>query len=367
MSKELTTTNGNSALAAYGDVDTVGEVFNRLMKLHPQADKLGAGAMRLVAQAAILTGANPLPPPLGEIYVWDDGRGGLSVDYYIGYYRRKASEKDTVVWVDEPRTMTEDEAERHGVPTGAIGGICKGARFSKVREMMREGIPYREALQLAGKTETAMVAGKEMRRERDTKWSKAGDPIDAPAGRTWAWVAAKRAEKAFYRAESLVDTTLTDAIENTRQAAADVQGQIERREALKDYGAADANADFFDGPDVHYEDVIDGEYEPDVEPDPEPEPTPAPAAKPKRQRVTRPAPSAVDWRAKLAANPRPTVGTVASILALAFPERWSNVLHAEGSITKRWPELLDDAVTLTPEDALNIYEAAPWASGEEEE
>lgn len=240
--KSLAVSNGK-AVTAYASQDEVDGLSDRLMLLHPEARALGAPTMRLVAQAALATGANPLPPPLGEIYVWKDHRGNLSLDLYIGYYRRVAQRADTITWLEDPRLMTEAEREAHGLGPKDIGAICRAARLSKVKDIQAAGFNLQDALQLAARTETAVVRHEEMFVQKNSTYRKKGDPIAPPNGRTWAWVAQKRAEKAYYRAEALVQSSLTDRIaENADLIRFQLDSREERQELTRVESLDDANS-----------------------------------------------------------------------------------------------------------------------------
>ncbi len=207
-----------------GTENALETVTDRLMSLHPAAKLVGVPGMRLVAQLAMLTGANPLPTS-GEVYVWK-GRGneGLVVDLGIAYYRRMARRNDEVFWIEEARPMTQQEAEKHAVPEGALASICKGYCGSKLVKLVEMGAPWDVAEARATRTSAAIVDHKEMYRTKDTNWSKKGDPIDAPRGRTWQWVCDKRAEKGFYRMEALIDTSFVDRMAQANKLVAEFGG-----------------------------------------------------------------------------------------------------------------------------------------------
>jgi hypothetical protein len=154
--------------------------------------------------------------------VWVDWQGKTSTTLGVAYYRRKASEKDTVIWQsgNEPRPMTAQEREVYGVPKGALAGICKGLLLSEYTALLNSGVPWQEAQKMLARTSHAIVSAEEMfyadnKTNRDK--NRVGKPLPAPTGRTWQWVAEKRAEIGFYRIKSMVDTTLTDAMQAQAQ------------------------------------------------------------------------------------------------------------------------------------------------------
>ena len=258
-----------SAIAAYGDREDVREITDRLMHLHPAAKEVGAPAMRAVAQLALMRGANPLPTA-GEIYVWPDNKGTVVMDIGIAYYRRIASKKDRVLWEIEPRLMTDEERDRYRIADGDIGAICKGAMLSQAKELMDLGVSLKEAREASARTSTAIVEYGDQFYTYDSKYSKKGDQRQAPHGRTWEWVAEKRAEKAFYKMMSMVDDTLTERIDAVNEVREQVGKAYQLYEERQNYTLEDANRDFFDiepaGPDwdgMEEHDMVIIDAEPD--------------------------------------------------------------------------------------------------------
>ncbi len=218
-----------TAILAYGGRDDVREIATRLMALHPAAKEVGERGMQAVAQLAIMAGANPMPGA-GEIYVWMDSKGMIVVFLGVAYYRRIASQKDTLMWAfngGQPRPMTPAEREERGIPEGAVAAICEGLKLSEYEKLLGAGVPWEAAQQMLKRTSYATVGQQEMVYQRNTKYRTAGDPVDPPHGRTWQWVAEKRAEIGIYRLMSLVDTTLTDAMQ---ERVKQVLGHVDRAE-----------------------------------------------------------------------------------------------------------------------------------------
>jgi len=211
----LTTVNGTS-LTGYGERAEVRELATRMMKFHPAYKDVGETGMIAVAQLAILSGANPLPTA-GEIYAWIDWRGDLVAMLGIAYWRRKAREVDAPIWfVDsenpdpeqrsyEPRQMLDAEREAYGVLDGDIAAICKAYRLSEYLKLLATDTPWQVAQQMLTRTGIGIVKHRETVAQKATRTRKIGDPIDPPHGRTWAWVACKRAEQDVYRALSLIN------------------------------------------------------------------------------------------------------------------------------------------------------------------
>lgn len=194
-------------LAIYGERDEVNELMGRLMALHPSAQQFGEGAMRTIAQLAIMTGANPLPTA-GEIWIWPDySNGGKPViDLGIAFYRRRAREVDTVIWGKEPQKMTPAEEQRYGVPLAGFVAICSGSRLSEVKELVALGVDFDKAVMMTRRDGVGVVDESEL----TTSKGKTRQP---PKGRTWQWVAEKRAEKDFYRKQGLIHASSPDRVE----------------------------------------------------------------------------------------------------------------------------------------------------------
>jgi len=264
----MASTNGkdlivvDKTVALIGDETSLETVTDRLMALHPAANQVGIVGMRLVAQLAIMTGANPLPTS-GEVWVWKD-HDRMVVDLGIAYYRRMARRNDEVFWIDEPRPMTESERSRFTVPEGSLASICKAYCGSKLVRLIEMGARWDVAETRVARTSIGVVDRFEMFRKNGGKYWKAGDPIDPPKGRTWQWVCDKRAEKGFYRMEALIDTTFTDRLEQVQRMVAEIGdrpsvGTPEQQRAMmlalqEEYGAelpddfyGDDEGDYIDG------------------------------------------------------------------------------------------------------------------------
>lgn len=332
-------TSGKSAIAAYGNREEVREITDRLMAMHPEATTVGKDVMRTVAQLAIMRGANPLPTA-GEIWVWQDWGGKVNMTMGIAYYRRIASSKDTVLWLDEPRLMTDLERAERNIPQGDLGAICRGALLSGVRELVSVGASFQEAKELLARTATAVVEYGDQYYTNDNpkRGIKSGDLRAAPHGRTWEWVAEKRAERDFYVMMSLVDDSLTNKIDAANYVTSTVDAAYQLHAERQSYTVDDANHDFFgvkkpalDEPEPE---VIDGDFD-DIPFEDEPEPP-------------------IDWRSKIASIRNPTVRTIASILVAAGIK--PNEPHAIGSIIKHYPDLDGPDHQLKTDEALTIWD-----------
>lgn len=215
---DLVVIENQAVIQTYGNRDDVREIMKRLMMLHPAAKEVKETGMLAVAQLAVMAGANPLPGA-GEIYVWVDNRGNIVVFLGVAYYRRIASQKDSVMWTfmdklkGQPRPMTQAERDYYGIPDGDLAAICSGMKLSEYEKLMDRNMPWEVAQQMLHRTSYAAVHHEEMFYQRDTRYHKKGEPVDPPHGRTWQWVAEKRAEIGIYRTLALVDTTLTDNLQ----------------------------------------------------------------------------------------------------------------------------------------------------------
>ena len=202
----------------------VDSIARELMKLHPNARQIGEPTMLVVAQLAVMSGANPLPKA-GELWVWLDWRGNPVIDFGIAFYRRMARQVDVLSWCWDttdngdilpfkPRAMTEQERKDNGVIDGDIAGICQGYRQSEFFSYLKAGVGQDIAMVTCSQGGIGIVSYSEMFARKDTRTKKKGDPIAPPNGRTWQWVANKRAEKDLIRALSLINPNILSMVQN---------------------------------------------------------------------------------------------------------------------------------------------------------
>lgn len=242
---DLVTQDQSQLMQAYGSEDEIGGIFNRLMKMHPSArdSQIGDHGMRMVAQRAILAGADPL----SEVHVWYSG-GKVQTELDISYYRRKASELGLeILWVDQPRAISETERAEQGIPTNTIGGYCRGALRAEVKRNMDDfGMPFEKALQMCAR-EGVATAGEKA----------------PPAGRTHTWVAQKRAEKDLYRKLGVTDNRLTTALTSHAHQVAEALTRAETKRIESRATVDEINDDLFpiesSAMAVVDEEVIEGE------------------------------------------------------------------------------------------------------------
>lgn len=192
--------------AIFGDGDAARALVQRLMFTRPETPDVGERGIALLAQAAMLSGANPLAET-GEIYIWNDNRSpnGFTVYLGIAYWRRKARENDGYFYVwqpdtkrrEAPRAMNDDEATQYGATSAEAAAICTGYRLSEYTGLLQAGVPWLDAQMIAAATGIGIV-------QQQETVSRKGRPISPPRGRSWQWVAEKRAEIDLLRKLSLV-------------------------------------------------------------------------------------------------------------------------------------------------------------------
>lgn len=170
-----------TALEAYGQLEQVAHLVDRLMMLHGAAPEVGRAGMRAVASLAIMVGANPLPG-VGEIHVWQS-KGKTQIDLGIFFYRRRADELGGVFWFIKPRLMDDEERAANQIADNELAGICQACRKADLLDFISRGFTkdeIREGLAVYGIGSVPQGAT-----------PKAGRPL--------SWTATKNAEKDLYR------------------------------------------------------------------------------------------------------------------------------------------------------------------------
>lgn len=186
-----------------------------IMLLHPAyvqlKNKLDEGTakrtMMQVASMAVLHGANPLPAS-GEIQVWADWQGNVSTYLGIPYFRRMMQQNGGYRWVWEanvdvrfggreasPRKMTKDEQIEYGAGKDDLGFVCKGYRLDEYQQAVSDGMAWQIAQHVCSQVGIGVIRYSEMFATKKTRYRDIGDPLPPPNGRSWEWVAAKRAER----------------------------------------------------------------------------------------------------------------------------------------------------------------------------
>jgi len=166
---------GAHPLASWGDPQVIDQIVRRLRSMLPNSSKLSDDQILAGAQRALLEGKNPFN---GELYISD--RVGV-VDGYRGIQK----DADPSRFYTQTRQMTPDEREEHALGQQDIGYVCLLWDFEKKRRCDDLGIPY----------EPTKGIGIVFSHERQKS--------HAPVGRTWAWVAQKRAYKDALRMSGL--------------------------------------------------------------------------------------------------------------------------------------------------------------------
>lgn len=230
----LTVQNQAIQSLSIANSNKVNSIASQLMKLHKNADEIGESTMLVVAQLAVMSGANPLPKA-GELWVWLDSYRNPVIDFGIAFYRRMARQVDVLSWCWDttdngdifpfkPRAMNEQERKDNGVIDGDIAGICQGYRQSEFFSYLDRGVSQEVAMMTCSQAGIGIVSHKEMYAQKDYKtkngyvYRKKGDLMDAPTGRTWQWVANKRAEKDLIRALSLINPNILSMAQNANDA-----------------------------------------------------------------------------------------------------------------------------------------------------
>lgn len=159
-----------------------------LMGMHPAAKEVGVEGMRTAAQLAILTGANPLPGTNG-IHVWRDKDGRICHTFGIGFWRGEADRAGGLLWIIQPRFMTDDERKAYGIQPGVIAAIASAALRSEVFALRAQArqfgdeLSFNEAKQEVARVGIGIAAGNEY----------------AKKGRSLGWSATERAERDLLR------------------------------------------------------------------------------------------------------------------------------------------------------------------------
>lgn len=178
MSTELSTTQTDS-LTKFGHRDQIREMTERIRHMVPGAERAPNAVILAAAQKAI---AHELDLFDGEVYLMEI-KGQWSAHVGIRGLRRNAQGKYMLEDSDEyPRRMSDEELKADlgdSYQKGAIGVEVRLYNLPMARKCKDAGVPYFA------------------RRERGV-WVP-GERV--PNGRTPAWVAQKRAEKAALTAE----------------------------------------------------------------------------------------------------------------------------------------------------------------------
>lgn len=329
--------SGNNTLSNYGQRADVNELVSRLMMLHPQAQEVGERGMMIVAQTAVLLGANPLPGA-NELHVWKDKDGKTCFQLGINYLRRKGQEWGGVLFSIRPREMKANERQEYGIPNGNTAAICFGVRADDMVSWHGRGFSANQIFDMCGRVGIGMVGQNEY----------------AKKGRPQIWTAFLRAERDMMR--QLFPTQMKQ-IDNTipdEPVTDDWQPSGE----IIDY-PGDENTNHFSGQTIdQINDDLFGSAPVNRQPAPPPAIRPVPAGlNQETEEVLTPVTiDPVKWeqfRGKVANNPRNTVGSVAS--AVTGTGAYRSDAHALNA-AKLISADLEKSLQLSKEDALRLFD-----------
>lgn len=190
VSRQLIPTVADTPLMLFAERTHILELAERMMMQWPDAETLGKRTMIAAAQLALAMNLNPFPH-IGDLEIYEI-KNHIVIDYKIDYLRRKAREMDTLHWSVQPRPMHLTEFNNSGLPGDCYHATATAARVSEIERLVRIGCPFREAVEATSRTALGVVF-------RDETISRDGKPLPPPRGKTWQWVAEKRAEKEIYR------------------------------------------------------------------------------------------------------------------------------------------------------------------------
>lgn len=333
-----------------------------LMGIHPEADTIGTRGMRVVAQLAIATGANPLPGTNG-IHAWVDNKSKMCIQLGIGYWRQQAEMAGGILWIRRPRPMTDQEREDHEVTEQQQASICIGALSRDVFSLLKNAQDCGFELSLAeAKNEVARVGAGIV------------NPGEyAKKGRSPQWTADLRAERDLLRQlvpamsmnaserPAILDQTPAELVvdsQNHDAWALLLDSELHESTTPDDYGMDDVNADFFD------DEPVNGEVAEETQPEPasngQPESGPASSH------------TIADIRAGIDGN-GDTVQLGAINRFLADTGLYNDTTHAFNAVKKwdGWPadgkysaDKIDGGSKITRDKALAIFDWAIERKGE---
>lgn len=217
MSNQLIPTVSDTPLMLFAERDHILELAERMMMQWPDAEKLGKRTMIAAAQLALAMNLNPFPH-IGDLEIYEI-RNHIVIDYKIDYLRRKAREIDTLHWSVQPRPMHLTEFNESGLPGDCYHATATAARVSEIERLTRIGCPFREAVEACSRTAIGIVF-------KEETFTRDGKPNPPPRGKTWQWVAEKRAEREIYRLLGMLQENAATALltANTNLSPDDAPG-----------------------------------------------------------------------------------------------------------------------------------------------
>lgn len=205
VSRQLIPTVADTPLMLFAERTHILELAERMMMQWPDAETLGKRTMIAAAQLSLAMGLNPFPF-VGDLEIYEI-QGQIVIDYKIDYLRRKAKEIDTLHWSDQPRPMHLTEFNNSGLPGDCYHATATASRVSEIERLVGIGCPFAEAIKATSRTALGVVF-------YDETLDRHGKPRKPPRGKTWQWVAEKRAEKEIYRLLGMLQENAATALLN---------------------------------------------------------------------------------------------------------------------------------------------------------
>lgn len=193
----------------YGSRDDVREIIHRLVKVGHISCSYGQEVVCAVAQISLITGADPTQAS-GELYVWVS-QGQLC--WHLGYkfWERRSMEQGGILFLDHPAKMTPERRDEWGVEQNAVAtAYTRGIGHFQLLEKWKElkGIMQGSEIKRAYAREGIGIVHK-----TETVSYKNDKPISPPKGKTWQWVASKRARMDLQRQLFPLNADMRNALE----------------------------------------------------------------------------------------------------------------------------------------------------------
>jgi hypothetical protein len=164
----------------YGSDDAIHSLTSRISTDHSQRELLGWEGARRLAQFALAIGARVLPDRHSEVEVWpDDETGELLFTLSYTFYVRIANEQGGYIPYPTAQRMSKRHRTAFGVAEDDVAAFAGGIRHSDLEPF--KSLPFEPDLDKMTFYGHAVVTAEEMEHKKP------------PTGRTWQWVAEKRA------------------------------------------------------------------------------------------------------------------------------------------------------------------------------
>lgn len=178
MDKQLALSN-SAWLARYGDRAVIRELSERLRRFLPNGRDMTAADALAFAQTAVALDLDPFAHE-----VWFVPKIGIVTG--IAGYRKLARRQDH--YVAQFRDIRPDEREKHNLDDGDIAAVCELYRPDQLRDAVEVNRVAGEVIIPIGPT---IGVGIWRPKELETR---SGRQKPEPTGRSWRWIAEKRAE-----------------------------------------------------------------------------------------------------------------------------------------------------------------------------